>query len=112
MGKIKQKKNMRKEKIINLLRLAKKAKKLSFGRNAVERSIKKNETKLIFSGKNSNNFIRKRSTLCESKGIHISYIFADDELADIFDRRKLTLVSVDDMNFFKGMKQALDNYKE
>ena len=97
-----------KEKVANMLRLARKAKAVSLGRLAVERSIKKSETKLIFAGKIENNFMRKRAQDCASKGITISHLFDDSELSTIFGRQKLTLVAVVDKNFTKGINEILE----
>jgi ribosomal protein L7Ae-like RNA K-turn-binding protein len=98
-----------KEKVANMLRIARKAKAVSIGRLAVDRSIKKNETKLIFSGKKENNFMRKRAQDCASKGIKISLLFDDSELSTIFGRQKLTLVAVVDKNFTRGINEILEN---
>ena len=96
-----------KEKVANMLRLARKAKAVAMGRLAVEKSIKKGSTTLIFAGKEENNFMRKRAQYCRSKGITISHLFNDGELSDIFGRQKLTLVAVVDKNFAKGIFQIL-----
>jgi len=98
-----------KEKVANLLRLARKAKAVAMGRIVVEKSIKKGVTTLIFAGKKENNFMRKRALDCKSKGIIISHLFDDSELSDIFGRQKITLVAVIDKNFTKGIKEILDN---
>ncbi len=94
-----------KEKIANMLRLARKAKAVVMGRIAVEKSIKKGITTLIFAGKKENNFMRKRALDCISKGIRISHLFNDSELSNIFGRQKLTLVAVIDKNFTKGINE-------
>lgn len=98
-----------KEKVANMLRIARKAKAVSVGRIAVERSIKKGETLLIFAGKKENNFMRRRAQECMSKGIKISHLFDDSELCNIFGRQKLTLVAVIDKNFTKGINEILES---
>ncbi|MBN2016651.1 MAG: 50S ribosomal protein L7ae [Candidatus Cloacimonetes bacterium] len=98
-----------KEKVANLLRIARKAKAVAMGRIAVEKAINKKETTLIFAGKKDNNFMRKRAKDCLAKGIIVSHLFDDNELGDIFGRQKLTLVAVIDKNFTKGINEILVN---
>lgn len=99
----------KKEKVANMLRLARKAKAVAMGRIAVEKAIQKDITTLLFAGKKENNFMRKRAQDCISKGIMISHLFDDDELGDIFGRQKLTLVAVINKNFTKGINEILEN---
>jgi len=99
----------KKEKIINLLRLARKAKAVAFGRIAVKKSIASHNTKLIFSGKRNSNFLRRNCEICKQKGIQISYIFPDEELSKIFGRQKLTLVAIINKDFTRGIKIILDS---
>ncbi len=96
-----------KEKVANLLRLARKAHAVAIGRLAIERSVKKGQTSLIFAGKSDNNFMRKHAERYEEKGIHISQLFDDQELANIFGRQKLTLIAITNENFVKGINEIL-----
>ena len=101
----------KKEKIVNMLRLAKKANAVALGRVAVKKDILKHRTKLIFSGKRSYPQAggRKRAEICKQQGIQISYIFSDEDLSKIFNRQKLTLVAISNINFAKGIKNILNN---
>ena len=98
----------KKEKIVNMLRLARKAKAVELGKTAVEKWILKHKNGLIFSGKEDNNFIRKRTEICKQKGIQILFIFSDEELGYIFGRRKLTLIAISNIHFIKGIKKILN----
>ncbi|MBC8313813.1 MAG: ribosomal L7Ae/L30e/S12e/Gadd45 family protein [Candidatus Cloacimonetes bacterium] len=97
----------KKEKIVNLFGLARKAKSIAFGKKAVKKSVFCKKTHLIFSGKSDNNFVKYISPICENEKIQISYLFSDEELEKIFGRRKLTVISIVDNNFTKGIKQIL-----
>jgi len=96
-----------KEKVANMIRLSRKANAVALGRLAVERSVKQGKTTLIFAGKSDNNFMRKHAAEYEDKGIHISQLFDDNELAEIFGRQKLTLIAITNNNFIKGIKEIL-----
>lgn len=96
-----------KEKVANMIRLARKAHAVAVGRLAVERSVKQGRTSLIFAGKSDNNFMRKHAPKYEALGIQISQLFNDSELADIFGRQKLTLMAITNENFTRGIKEIL-----
>lgn len=99
----------KKEKIANMLRLARKAKAVELGRKAAEKWIFRHKNGLIFSGKKDNSFIRKKAEICKLKGFQISFIFSDEDLGKIFGRRKLTLVAINNIHFIEGIKKILND---
>lgn len=100
------------EKIANLLRMARKAGKISIGKSAVERCINNRDAKIIFFGKEESNFIKKKLSLCQKNDIKFLFIFNDEELAEIFGRRKLTMVSINDVNFANGINQIINKFSK
>lgn len=90
------------------MQLAYKAGEISLGRTAVERSIKQGKAKIIFIGTKNNSFIQKQERLCQEKGIYTSKLFTDKELAEIFRRQRLVIVSIDSVHFAKGIYQLHD----
>ncbi|MGC9337478.1 MAG: ribosomal L7Ae/L30e/S12e/Gadd45 family protein [Candidatus Cloacimonadia bacterium] len=95
----------KKKKIVNLMRLAYKAGKVSLGRTAVERSIRQGEAKIIFIGTRDNSFIQKEEKIWKEKGIQIVSFFNEKELAEIFSRPKLVIVSINNLHFAEGIRR-------
>lgn len=102
----------KKEKIANFLRLARKAGKISLGRSAVDRSINTRKAEIVFLGKKNNIGSQIKKSSNKKNGIKFSRIFSEVELAEIFGRRKLTIISVNDKNFTNGLCQILDDVSQ
>jgi ribosomal protein L7Ae-like RNA K-turn-binding protein len=94
-----------KKKIVSLIRLAYKAGKVSLGRTAVERSIKQEKAKIIFIGTRDNSFIHKNEIIWKEKGIQTVSLFTEKELAEIFSRPRLVIVSIDNPHFAEGIRR-------
>ncbi|MBS3741548.1 MAG: 50S ribosomal protein L7ae [Candidatus Cloacimonetes bacterium] len=101
-----------KKKVANLLRLARKADRVALGTTAVQNSLKANKIFILFSGKKDNRTVRRKRDELGKADVKVSYFFSEKELSYIFGRNKLTLVSVDDKNFAKGIKTELEKFKD
>lgn len=67
---------------------------------------------MIFSGKKGDKSIKKNEKIIKKNKIPVYYLFSDEELAYVFGRNKLTLVSIDDKNFANGLKAEIGKFKD
>ncbi len=97
-------------KIINLLHLANKARKISFGYDSCDRACKNNRAKLILFAKNaSDNTSKKIINLGKNTNVKAIPVLTKEKMGSSFKRRDLSMLTIDDANFANGIIKLVVN---
>lgn len=98
-----------KNKFLSLLGLGKRAGYLTTGETGCELSIKKKNSKLIVVAEDaSDNTKKKFNNMCKSKNVDIVMTSTKEELGQILGKGIVAVISVNDGEFGKALKQKLD----
>jgi ribosomal protein L7Ae-like RNA K-turn-binding protein len=97
-----------KQKVISLLQLARKAGKLGKGFDSTIRSCRNRKASVVIIATDLSENSRKRVLyLTEETGVPVYEMFTKSEMSELFDHQEIGILSVNDVNFARGLKKYL-----
>jgi hypothetical protein len=95
--------DLRADKLLNLLGLARRAGRLAVGFSAVEKLVRRGERPLVIVAKDIGSSQRAKVARWEPVAGFVDDILTSDDLAARLGREKLVVVGVSDPGFIKGI---------
>jgi ribosomal protein L7Ae-like RNA K-turn-binding protein len=95
------------ESALGLLGLAQRAGKLFIGAGPVLRALSQEKPGMVFLATDAGEDVRRKIERARGDSIVVSDVFAGEQLAALVSRQKVSVVSVHDVHFVKGLRQAL-----
>jgi len=90
-----------------LLGLARRAGKLNVGAGPVLRALSREKPGIIFLATDAGEDLRRKIERSCGDSVVESDVFAGEQLAALVSRQKVSVVSVHDVDFVKGLRRAL-----
>lgn len=92
-----------------LLGLARRAGKLFVGAGPVLRALEKEKAGVVFLANDAGRDVRRKIERSSGESLIFDAVFAGEELAALCSRDKVSVVSVHEPDFVKGIRKALAN---